>query len=533
MAWGLPGFIFLDLACASVTNYPYLWFKNITALLEKRDYNTYNILLFALFVGSLRRFLEWGLGGEFPSLPASNLLMLVGFYWFSFFVFTSILRIILPQPWRVSINVILVGIFLGIFPPILDTLINGTGFEYSYVWGLPSQFNWYLYNPELKIPIGEAAVLWAVIAFTTLYVAYKTRSAGRTAAALFLSYAGVLLIGGVLAGVAQLVSTLFGWPRTHMVAAINLLQPIAALALYLGLQPVLFRGLRRRLPHTFPFVMFVFVGSAFAGGISEVTFIYAALLWIVFLAALVQNDYFDAAEDAVAGRTPYADLDDVRFFTITVGFILAVLAAANTIAFLPLLIITVVSMLYSFPLYRGKRYFPSNLKMEGMWGLSSFSLGVVAAVEQAAFRGPNWWIGVLPMPKDETLLGAFDGRTLLAMLLCFGGYSVVAMLKDYKDVEADQSAGIQTVYTLAARRNWPLKRVHTGVLLASAVSLSAAPLLLYAGGKVHATYAGGGIAAAAGLFFLLNGEPSARQFRHALYLLSAFFLYLALALSFS
>lgn len=514
-----------------MTNYPYLWFKNISALLEKREYHTYNILLFSLFVGSMRRFFEWSLGGDFPTLPPSNLLMLTGFYWFAFFLITLVLRILVAQPWRVSINVILVGIFLGIFPPIIDLIATGRGFEYSYVWGVPASFNWYLYNPALSIPLGEAVVLWAVILLTTLYVAHKTRSAVRAAAAFVLAYAAVLVMGGMLAGVAELAAGLFGWPRTHMVAALNMLQFVAAAGIYLALQPDLFRGLRKRLRHAYPFVMFVFVGSAFAGGVSAATFVYAALLLLVFAAALVQNDYYDAAEDARQGRKPYVDIDDVRFFTITVAFVIASLAVANTVVFLPLLIILVVSILYSFPLYRGKRYFPSNVKMEGMWGLSSFVVGIVAAVETKAFGGPNWWIGVLPWPDDRSVLGAFDGLTITAMLLVFGGYSLVALLKDYKDVEADRAAGVQTIYTLAEKRGWALAKVHRIVVGLSAAALAAAPLLLTAAGRVPWIWSGGGLIAGAALVAMMGGRPSPRRFRRTLLLLTVYFLYLALILS--
>lgn len=514
-----------------MTNYPYLWFKNISALLEKREYHTYNILLFSLFVGAMRRFFEWSLGGDYPTLPPSNLLMLTGFYWFSFFLITLVLRVLVPQPWRVSINVILVGIFLGIFPPLIDLAASGRNFEYSYVWGVPSSFNWYLYNPALHIPLGEAVVLWAVILLTTLYVAHKTRSAARTAAAFALAYGAVLAMGGMLAGVAELAAGLFGWPRTHMVAALNMLQFVAAAGIYLVLQPRLFQGLRKRLRHAYPFVMFVFVGSAFAGGVSAVTFIYAAVLLLVFAAALVQNDYYDAADDAQIGRTPYVDLDDVRFFTITAAFVIAALAVANTVVFLPLLIILVVSILYSFPLYRGKRYFPSNVKMEGMWGLSSFVVGIVAAVETKAFGAPNWWIGVLPWPDDRSLLGAFDGLTIWAMLLVFGGYSLVALLKDYKDVEADKAAGIQTVYTLALKRGRPLEQVHRVVVGLSAASLAAAPMLLTAAGRVPWVWSGGGIIAGAALVTTMGGTPSPKKFRRTLLLLTVYFLYLTLILS--
>lgn len=510
---------------------PYRWFANIITLLEKREYNTYRILLFSLFVGSVRLFAEWALGGAYPRVPLSSLVTVAGFYWLSFFVVTLVLRILVDQPWRVSINVILVGIFLGVFPPMIDTLVVGTGFEYGYIWSLTEDWRWVIYNPEHKITVGEAAVLWAMILLTTAYVAHKTRSGLRAAAAFVLAYLAVVFIASVLADAAERTRAFFDWPGDHRVVLINLYQVVAAMGIYLLLQPRLFNGLARRVPHAAPFMLFVFLGSAVADRVSETTVVYAVLMFLAGLVALAQNDHFDAVEDRAQGREAYLDLEDVRFLTITAAMGIVVLAAANSTEIFLATAAFAAFSLYNFPFYRAKRYFPSNLKIEGIWGFTAFGFGVVAAVEHGAYEAPRWWASGIPVPLHNEWTKAFDAVTLVAMFLAFGGFSLVAALKDYKDWEADQSAGVQTLYTLAVKRGWDMARLHLCVITVSALAIASAPVLLALAEKIAWVYVTGGVIAGAAVWAALRGAPSATGFRRALVVLTAYFLYLVIALS--
>lgn len=512
-----------------MTNYPMRWFANIARLLEKREYSVYRIFLFSLFVGSVRLFSEWAMGGVYPRIPLSALVLVAGFYWFSFFVFTAVLAILVDQPWRVSINVILVGVFLGIFPPILDLMISGTGFQYGYVWNA-GDWKWMIYNPEHHITPGEAIVLWAVIVFTALYVAHKTRSAARTLGAIALAYGAVFLIATVLADLAERIRHHLDWPGDHRVVTLGLLQVIATLVLYLALQPRLRKGLARRVPHALPFVLFCFLGSAIFDTVSVTTWIYGFIVFLAGLVALGQNDYFDAVEDTSQGREGYLDLEDVRFLTITGVCGIVVLAAGNATVIFPAVTALAAMSLYNFPFYRGKKYFPSNLKIEGVWGFTAFAFGIVAAVEHAAFAGPRWWASGVPVPRNPEALQAFDGVTIIAMLLAFGGFTLVAALKDYKDMEADHAAGVQTLYTLAVRRNWNLKRVHFTVITVSAVAIALAPVLLAGAGKIPGFLMAGGPIAGAMLWLQMSGPPSPRDFRRALITLTLYFLFLIVGL---
>jgi hypothetical protein len=883
-------------------------------LLEKRAYSVANLFLFSLFVGSFRRFLEWTAGGVPEPFPLSFIVTLTGFYWLAFFLITLILRTLVAQPWRVSINVILVGVFLGVFPPIIDVLVTGPGFEYAYVWSLPAQFHWYLYNPALKIPAGEAAVLWAVILLTALYVWHRTQSPWRAAVALVWAYASVLVLGGVIAGVAKYLRLAMGWEPTQQIALVNLMQVLAAFAIYLllqprlagalarrvpavlpylalyflgawaagaaaspaslvyalllavlllgwggagdgcdaedarflaltgallltalaaanafallplalvylagllerggeprgpllaaatasaafaagvtaaaeqaaygaprwwisflpapadaaavgplrglplaltagvaagallvfsvrrraapaepgyaafgvlgltafvalvrlyldwaltgayptrmlmtfllaagryglavfafaavaaqaagvpwrellrrhgalvwlgavpplidvvagaggsaidfrwappaawsaalyypaqgiaageavlwwalvlgtagavwaltksaartaaaltaayavasavsigpawaadtvrealgwphehrlmimaviqvaalfavylALQPALRRGLLGRLPHVLPFVLIVFLGAAFQGGAVTVTAVaYAFLLLFAGWIALGQNDYFDAADDAAQGRATYLDLEDVRLLTVISWLGVAGLAAAHSAATFPAAMAAATYMLYNYPFYRGKRYFPTNLKIEGVWGFCAFVFGVVAAFEHGAYGGPRWWYQHSP-PLPEAYAGPLPGSTLAAMLLAFGGFSLVASLKDYKDTEADLAAGVQTLYTVALKRGRSLARVHAVALGVCCAAVASAPFLMAAAGKTAWWTGVGGLAAAAAVWRGMRGAPSAAGFRRVLVILALYFGFLIAALVFA
>lgn len=498
-------------------NYPYLWFKNISALLEKRTYSTYNILLFSIFVGSSRRFLEWVLGGVPEPFPFSFIVTLVGFYWFSFFIFTLVLRTLVDQPWRVSINVILVGIFLGIFPPILDTLLTGTGFKYAYVWGVPEAFNWHLYNPELHIPIGEAIVLWAVIFFTTLYVGYKTRSAWKSVSAFVMAYAAVIVIGGVVAGGAAMIGSGMGWQPTHVVFMVNALQVLAALLIYLILQPRLRRGLRRRVVDAAPLVALCMAGSAYAGVLSATTVAYALLLFILLLVMFAQHDYFHAVEKNADGASAYLDLEDVRFLTITAAFLFAALAAANSLALIPLIALALLGFLQLFPRGRQLRLLPQTLLLRGAWGVGAFTVGVVAAVEHAAYDSPRWWIAFLPEPLEEGLTGSFDAHILVALGAVFVGGVIFEMWKT--------SLGSSTN---PESPPWP----HRWMARAVVIMVAASSFLLVLAGNLAWVHVAAGILAAGLVWGCVGAQASPRRQRGLLLVLATYILYLSLAMHF-
>ena len=118
----------------------------------------------------------------------------------------------------------------------------------------------------------------------------------------------------------------------------------------------------------------------------------------------------------------------------------------------------------------------------------------------------------------------------MAVALVFGGYSLVAALKDYKDWESDLTGGVQTLYTLAKRRGWPFERVHLTLVTLAAVSLLAPfPLLAWAG-KLSPWAGVGSIPCIAVLAATMRRAPSEAGFNYALLAIDVYLAYLTGAL---
>jgi 4-hydroxybenzoate polyprenyltransferase len=509
---------------------PYRWFKNIVSIQEKKAYSAYVVLLFCSFVAIARVMGEWFVGARDLWYIAGEVLGHVIFYWYSFFTFGFILFLLVPQPWRKSINVILIGVFLGVLPPIIDLALSGLhAVRYSYFWAFPTGWNFWIHHPEQSFPLGETIVLWLTILLTTAYVAHKTHSLWRSMVAAVLAYGVVVFNAGVLPATVRNFQEAMGWPVSHLLYLLLTGQVFVTILLYFAYQRRLTLGLLKRTHHSLPFVVMVLIGAAFVDKVNVFTLWHAFLVWFLFQTALLQNDLHDAADDAVQGRLPYADAEDVHFFVICSAFLIATLLLVNSAVGMLLLMILVLSYLYSYPFYRGKRYFPSNLKIEGGWGLSAFLVGMLGALEFGLYQMPRW-----RMPGDAAFRAAPDvpgWEVIIASLLVFGGHSILAILKDHKDVAADSQAGNQTVYTLAKRRGLSLITTHRSVAILTMLCLAAPLPLLYLIGRINLIWLPGGIIYLAIMSTITIDLSQKVRFDVFLWLLTGYLFYLLMALA--
>jgi 4-hydroxybenzoate polyprenyltransferase len=447
-------------------------FRRLIAYQTRKTFSVLALCAFVTFVGGVRILEEWALGGPPIVHALSSVYGFVVFYFTAFFAFAAIVRALVPGDFRHTINPVFVGIFLGLLPPLIDYFADARPqFFYFYNWGFPKGFSPWLYDAGAGTPIGETIVLWMTIAFTAAYVGERTRSAWRSIAAAALAYFVLVTLGALLPTAIDLAMSAAGW-RSFKGFFLTLAQLGLALVCYFVLRPSVLANLARRLVHTLPFALICLVGGAFAGWRGGEAFVYAGLVAFLFVVALVQNDHFDAADDERSGRTPYADAEDARFFSALGALaILAILVETSSSTGVPLLVIFGLSFLYSYPFYRAKKHFPANLKIEGSFGALSFLVGVIAAVEGAVLGAPAWGSLSECAPNCKVVMGPLPPATLVAVLLVFLGFSLVAALKDHKDIDADRAAGVTTIYTLAERRGWPLERVHRIVVTLSCVAL--------------------------------------------------------------
>lgn len=409
------------------------WIRRIIYFQERKPYHVYAILLFALFVGIVRSFEEVALAHRM--YQNEHVLNSCAFYFAMAWAFTFILSMLTGVPWRKVANAVLVGVFLGIFPPLIDVLVYGVGgFHYGYVFRTPGVRELLLFDPAKGFPVGEGSVLWLLIFFSAYYVFLKTSSWRKTLIGAILAYLFIITTGGIVPVLGIMMERYFG---QQAMIVISILQIGMALILYLVLNYHMTLRLLQRSVHCVPFVLLAFIGAALAGGIKPQTYFVAFLVFLAGVVTLAQNDYFDAPEDVVSGRSAYLDHQDVLFFNITYLAMVLLLYTTGGFLYLPLVVLFICSVLYNYDFYRTKRYFPGNYKIEGMWGLGSFLAGVMS-------QGAS----------------TFSKEILIYAFLVFGGWSLVTTFKDYKDIEADQAAGNQTGYIMLMKAGLSLTQAH-------------------------------------------------------------------------
>jgi 4-hydroxybenzoate polyprenyltransferase len=482
------------------------WIDRAAKTYETRPFDASRVLAFVVFIATARSTLEWVLAGLPVRSPLATILGHTSFYWLTFFSYGLVVKWCVPNlPWQRSINVVLFGLFLGLFPPLVDAAVYGLGhgMYYNYIRNFPTDWNVLFYNPVQKVNIGETAVIWATIFFSCFYVFLRTASVARTLLAFILAYAAVLFDGAVAANVARIARASLQWPGQTGIVFIVLSQLSLSMVLYLAYRPALLGHLARRVPHLLPFGLITLVGASLAGELSVLALIYASVVLLLAYTAAIQNDYFDGGS--------VVEAEDVKFFNIVIVMIVLVFFGVNATPTIAFMGIFVTAMLYNYPFFRGKQYFPANLKMEGVWGGLSFLVGVCAAREQTLAGGGYWYTGAPQESAAQAVKAPFSPTLIVAMALAFGGFSVLAALKDQKDIHADAEERVQTLYTLALAHKRSVVTAHHWLLGAATLCLAACMPLLALIGRIGWTWAWPGLAIALALP-VVDGSPSRRGF---------------------
>jgi hypothetical protein len=341
------------------------WIKRIIYFQEKRAYNFYTILIFALFVGGIRTIEEVMLAyRQYYHIDVINNCV---FYLLIIFSYTLVVAISSKTEWKKVINAVLIGVFLGVFPPIIDVFIYGLGnFRYSYFVGLPGIRDFFFFDYSRGFPIGEGIVLWATIIFSAYYIYIKTSSYKKFLLGGLGVYVIVLLTSGMLIPTISSIAARNMPMRIQSMIVTSIFQLIPVIVFYLILNPHIFTNLAKRSLHCLPFVLLAFMGAAVAGGINSFTLFAAAMIFYAGLVTLVQNDFFDKEEDTLSGRYSYVTGQDVLFFNTTYLILVFLLYNIKSMVFLPLGLLYIVSVLYNYDFYRAKRFFPANYKIEGI-----------------------------------------------------------------------------------------------------------------------------------------------------------------------
>ncbi len=465
---------------------PKRWIVNLIYIQEKKTYNFYVVLLFALFVALVRYMLEVILSYKYMLLLNWTLISSLAFYLHCIFIYTFILALFIPNfQWKQSIHLVLIGVFMGVFPPIIDVFNAGLGeFDYQYVVNYKDDWRWLIYNTEGGVPLGEATTLFITIFFVGVMVYLKTQSVIRATLALLLTYCSVFFYGGLLPLVSDYISEAMyqhslenpstfskSWFESvdpPKVAVLAYLQILVCVAIYLFLNPVLFKHLASRLNHALPVVLTCLLGFSVYEAVNGYALLIASISFFAALVVLVQNDFFDSDEDALAGRPVCVNKDDVAFFNTMILIVVALLVATANFAGYMLLLFMVASYLYNYDYYRGKRYFPSNYKLEGIAGLAAYLMGTFMMVSTTynvsgdALNAQDFVHATkgLVIGMEEIWSRVWSMDKVWIAFFVFGGWSILSVVKDYKDIENDRQVGNQTAYTLLQKRGKNIQKFH-------------------------------------------------------------------------
>lgn len=466
--------------------------------LEDRPYHPARLLFVVLAVGIGRTVEEIVLGQRSLGL---NIASHYGtFYLATFFCFNAVAATVLKIDWRKTSQFVLYGILIGLLPPLIDVIWRGPGkFRYNYLDG---------FYPTLHgagNPSSEAIAAWSALGAFVLYLSLRGRSFWRALTGLGLAYAALLLLVSLTPDFLKdfLSPIKTGTVKTFLYLIISYL-------IYVGLNFERFKPSLKRINHSLPWVLLVFLGAVLAGGVEKMTWLQAVLVLFVHQGVVFANDYYDRVSDTLNKRTGGIDQDDVFLLHAILLWIAVHVCLMNPKLGFFYLLYLLLTTAYHHPRLRLKDVFPLNYAMEGLVAALALLIGMASS--------------------DRAQLGVAE---LLYVVLAFAGFAAASPFKDYKDIEGDDATGTQTLYVLLAKRGWPYVKTHRWVTAVVLLFMTAPLLFLYLK-KTPLPYLGAlAIAFVVPTFFLLRADDKKAAVERTAWLITAYLACLVLALRFA
>ena len=364
------------------------------------------------------------------------------------------LRVATGRPWRELTGVVSVGLLLAWLPPVFDLwFTNPEHIHYVYF----REFRWSFVAGEQMA--GESLTLWLVVFSAGVYAAWATRHPGRTLLGMLLGWSALQVYAW---GWPALTIELFGQvaPRLQ-VDFMNFVALVLILLVWALLNPrTMWRSLAR-FNHALPFGLAATIAARMAGG--EWLFVVPVGVGVAlaFQLVVVANDYFDREQDAAGGAAARgATRDDMYVATLLQVYLLGWLLFFYPNAVGGMVLFLAGWACYHHPELRLKRFFPVSYVIEGLAGAASFIIGIYVLGPRPEGDWAPFW-------------------TLMAFSAFFAG----SVFKDYKDVEQDRAAGVETFYT----RNVELGRspavTHGFVVGVTVVTFLVTPLWYWVVGR--------------------------------------------------
>ncbi len=456
------------------------------------------LVIAPLAVAALRQAGEVILGVGWPDGPVlQNDLV---FYLATELAMLWLLRLTTGSPMQELAPFVALGLLLGVLPPILDGLLfRQAGVNYVYF----DAFRWLFWSREQ--PLGETVCVWLSLVAAGAFAGWVTRRAGPAILAFLGAYAWAQVLGS---GLARLVYRLIPEQHGPRVLALHLLLLAVGLTCLVALRPRALGGSCRRLSHALPFVCVTALAARLSGDHWLLAAIKASVTLLASLPVIATNDWYDRFQDG-GGREPrpmeVGDLWLLAAFQLLLGLTVAWFlreAAVGIALFLA------TTLAYHHPATRLKRRLGLGYSAEGLAALACFLIGALRpAPPFLPSGGPVAW-GLALVPT---------------------GFLLGSIFKDYKDVEDDRLAGVQTAYTALARRGIAPRLANRLVAALLALCLLTSAALVHAAGAglpATALLLALGAMAALGL---LVGTPEAAVER-TIWVVSAFLLVAAISL---
>lgn len=415
-------------------------FERYIASRESLPSTAAHIIAVLLFISIVRLGLE--------RLPTENieqmvlpieLIIRLAFYTGTFFLFFAFAAPFFPQQTDKIRSVVLLGMFGSLFPPFFTALLaHGPHGSYSYF----NTFVWHFFSPEQ--PVGESIGLWLTIAIVGIYFLYRKKSllymlAGLVGAYVILQFSGWFLTIPTIF-IAQMLQHTAASTGVLLPFSINFLWIVVSLACLLLMRRRFFRATLKRFPHTLMRGILVIAGAQIAKGVTPLTLVDGIMFMIGFMLIQAENDYYDKGIDGTQSRASLITGDDlifVRFFMLLLVLNLYIIQPALSIL---MGLFFLLGFMYNHPLFRLKKHFIGSSFVEGSAAFVGLLAGILS-VQQSVSGAEILWV---------SLLSAI--------------FALVSNIKDYKDVDADRKAGIETLHVALDARGIPPEKTQAWII---------------------------------------------------------------------
>lgn len=384
-------------------------------------FNARSTIILLLFIASARMMLELSVKNIPANVLASIFLDFFTFYFTMFFIFSFIISYLTEKSFFRIANFSNAGLLFGVLPPLIDfsfqKYTNTVNYKYF------SRLNWFL--SESGQAMGETITLWLLI-FSVGWVVYQiSGSYLKFFLGLLFSYASIQFLTLILL-IVEKYPIIFNYEVSSGLAFFSI-----SLISYCAMRIKAIEPALLRIVHGLPHFFIVLCGASWAGHDILDKLPHAFLVWLLVFFMIIQNDYYDRKEDIY--RLYKEEITENDVFLTSLFAIILIFQFHSIYPFFIFLagLFFLFGYLYHHSAFRLKERFCLAYKIEGIWAVLAFLIGVI---NQSGF--PN------------------DIQLFWPSLLIFGGGSLLSIPKDWKDIKSDRKSKIPTYYVLLLNRGF-------------------------------------------------------------------------------